>query len=116
MSHNNLPMLKTALPEFLSSDAYGFVHVTGHRIGIQTLVRCYNDGYSPEMLASEYPTLSLATIHKVIAFYLEHCEEVDAYVAECDAAIEAQRAVTPRGPTSDELRQRLANRQLAEQA
>ena len=89
----NIPALKTPLPEFLSTDSYGYVQVAGHRIGLRSLARCYNNGYSPEMMAGEYPTLSLATIHKVIAFYLENRDEVDRYMAECDA--EPRRGVRP---------------------
>jgi hypothetical protein len=58
------------LPSFLEQDSDGFVHVAGHRIGLQHLVHYYNEGFSPETLACEYPSLSLAEIHKVIAFYL----------------------------------------------
>ena len=54
------------LPDSLTQDPDGFIHVTGHRIGLQHLVHYYNEGYSAEMLACEYPTLSLATIHKIL--------------------------------------------------
>ena len=50
------------------------------------------------MLHSEYPTLPLALIHKVIAFYLEHQADVDAYVARCEAEIQRQRAAAPPRP------------------
>jgi uncharacterized protein (DUF433 family) len=96
------------LPDFLTEDPDGFIHVTGHRIGLQHLVFYYNEGYSPEMLFCEYPTLTLATIHKVIAFYLENQKVVDEYIAQCQREIDAQRAATPRGPGLAELRQRLA--------
>ena len=56
------------LPSFLQQDADGFIHVTAHRIGLQHLVHYYNEGFSPEMLVCEYPSLTLAVIHKVDAF------------------------------------------------
>lgn len=115
MSLNKPPTLNTSLPDFLAADAYGFVHVAEHRIALRSLVRCYNDGYSPEMMAAEYPTLSLATIHKVIAFYLENRSEVDRYAAECDADMEALAAAPRHGPTVEELRERFAKIQLAKQ-
>ena len=101
------------LPEFLTQDADGSIHVTDHRIGLQDLVYYYNEGYSPEALLEAFPTLSLALIHKVIAFYLESKAEVDAYVATCEAEMERQRAVAPRGPDIAELRRRLATKQAA---
>jgi uncharacterized protein (DUF433 family) len=101
------------LPEFLSQDADGAIHVTGHRIGLQDLVYYYNEGYSPEALLEAFPTLSLALVHKVIAFYLEDQVDVDAYVATCEAEMERQRALAPRGPDAAELRRRLAAKQSA---
>jgi uncharacterized protein (DUF433 family) len=96
------------LPEFLTELPDGEIRITGHRIGLYHLVRCYNDGDSAEMLASRYPTLSLSLVHKVLAFYLDSQSEVDSYVAACSAAINEQRRV---GRTLDlsALRQRLAS-------
>jgi uncharacterized protein (DUF433 family) len=102
------------LPEFLTQDADGYIHVTGHRIGLQDLVYYYNEGYSPEALLEVFPTLSLALVHKVIAFYLEDQVDVNAYVATCEAEMERQRAVAPRGPDVAELRRRLGTKQAAE--
>jgi uncharacterized protein (DUF433 family) len=95
------------LPDFLTRDPDGFVHMTGHRIGLHHLIRAYNEGYSPEMLLGEFPTLSLALIHKVIAFYLEKQPEMDLYIAAEEQASESERAAAAPGPTVQELRQRL---------
>jgi uncharacterized protein (DUF433 family) len=101
------------LPDFPTQHADGYMHATSHRIGLEDLVSYYNEGYSPEALLDVFPTLPLALIHKLIAFYLENQAEVDAYVATCEAEMERQRAVTPRGPDVAELRRRLATRQAA---
>jgi uncharacterized protein (DUF433 family) len=101
------------LPEFLTQDADGYIHVTGHRIGLQDLVYYYNEGYSPEALLETFPTLSLALVHKIIAFYLEVKVEVDTYMATCEAEVERQRAVAPRGPDNAELRRRLVSKQAS---
>ncbi len=103
------------LPDFLSHEAYGEIRLTGHRIGLEHVVQYYNDGYSPEMLHEHYPTLPLPLLHKVIAFYLENKTAVDAYVAECQAEIERQRAAAPRGPGLAELRQRREIRRPTEE-
>ena len=102
------------LPDFLVQDADGYIHVTGHRIGLQDLVYYYNEGCSVEALVEAFPTLPLALVHKIIAFYLEHPAEVDAYVAGCEAEMEQQRAAAPHGPDLAELRRRLAATQAAE--
>jgi uncharacterized protein (DUF433 family) len=96
------------LPEFLTEDRNGFIHFSGHRVGLEHLVYYYNGGYSAEMLACEYPTLGLPVIHKVIAFYLENRDEVDRYVARGQAMVEQQRRQAEPGPSLAQLRQRLA--------
>jgi uncharacterized protein (DUF433 family) len=104
------------LPDFMAQDSLGEITVRGHRIGLEHLIYFYNEGYSPEMLLDEYPALSLPLIHKVIAFYLENRNEVDAYLAACQGEIERQRAAAPRAPTIAELRRRLELKRHAEGA
>jgi len=102
------------LPDFLTQDDDGFIHLTGHRIGLEHVVYYYyNGGYSAEMLACEYPTLGLPIIHKVIAFYLENRDEVDRYAARCREEVNEQRQQATAGPSLAELRQRLASVQDA---
>ncbi len=95
------------LPDYLTRDADGFIHLTGHRIGLATLIHYYNEGLSAEMLACEYPTVSLAHVHKVIAFYLENQGAVDDYIARCEDEIERQRLGAEKGPSASELRTRM---------
>ena len=82
------------LPDFLTRNPYGEIRLTGHRIGLLHVVERYNEGYSPEAILCDYPALSLALIHKVIAFYLDHQLDVDGYVTATRAEIERQAAGT----------------------
>lgn len=84
--------LSQQLPEFLVSTADGDIVLRGHRIGLYHVVQRYNDGYSPEMLVCQYPTLPLSLVHRVIAFYLDHRADVDAYVADYDRDLQQQAA------------------------
>jgi uncharacterized protein (DUF433 family) len=101
------------LADFLTTDDGGFIHLAGHRIGLNHIVRLYNEGYSAEMLAEEFDTLTLAMIHKLIAFYLENQEEVDVYMAGHDREMKRQMSRLPRGPSLAELRRRVACRRRA---
>jgi uncharacterized protein (DUF433 family) len=96
------------LPDFLSSDDGGFIHVTGHRIGLHHVLRLYNEGHSPEMIAAHFPTLSLALVHKIIAFYLDIKPEVDSYIADHHKEMQRQIAAAKPGASVAELRARLA--------
>jgi uncharacterized protein (DUF433 family) len=102
------------MPDFLSQDANGEIRLTGHRIGLFHVVHYYNEGYLPEMLLCQYPSLSLALIHKVIAYYLENRAEADAYVAACREELTRQRAANPRRIDVPALRQRLEEMKHAE--
>jgi uncharacterized protein (DUF433 family) len=95
------------LPDFLTRDDLGHIRLTGHRIGLQDVVFYYNEGYSPEAMVCHFPTLSLALVHKVIAFYLENLTEIDAYVRKAEQDAEQLRAAALKGPGLAELRRRL---------
>lgn len=101
------------LPDILTQDADGFIHLTGHRIGLRDVVELYNDGYSPEMLACQFPTLSLALIHKILAFYLENRAAADVYIAAETASCEQQRAAAGSSLNLQQLRRRLGQIQTS---
>lgn len=98
------------LPDFLKEEPDGFIHFTGHRIGLMHVVDLYNDRYSPEMLADHFPTLPLPLIHKAIAFYLENRDEVDTYIADDRAELRRQEARFRGGPSFEELQRRMKAR------
>lgn len=102
------------LPDFLKEEPDGFIHFTGHRIGLMHVVDLYNDRYSPEMLADHFPTLPLPLIHKAIAFYLENRDEVDTYIADERTELQRLEATLPRGPSLEELRRRMQSRRSSE--
>jgi len=105
------------IPDFLTQDADGFIHLTGHRIGLHHVIRPYRDGHSPEMLLEHYPTLSLPLIHKVIAFYLENRAILDPAFDAQDAEIEQQRQTSQTSsaaPDRAELRRRFEATRRAE--
>jgi uncharacterized protein (DUF433 family) len=104
------------LPPFLHWHPDGEVRLVGHRIGLYHFVFCYNQGYTAEMMLGQFPTLNLALIHKVIAFYLEHEKEVDEYIAQYQADLDQLRAVGPHAPSVVELRKRHQANRPAESA
>ncbi len=101
------------LPDFPIDGLDGDIRLSGHRIGLYHFVYHYNEGYSAEMIACQYPTLSLPHIHKVIAFYLENRTDVDAYVAQYRADLGRLRAEGEHAPSLIEVRRRIAQRAAA---
>jgi len=84
------------LPDFLMQAPDGEIRLTGHRIGLFHIIYYYNEGFAPEMLVCQYPTLPLALVHKVIAWYLENQDEADRYLAACAAEMTRQRAANAK--------------------
>lgn len=88
------PMTLTVEPQLvpLASNADGVVLVTGTRVPLETVVYAFHQGATPEEIAQDYSSLSLAQIYAVLAYYLAHREAVDAYIAERAAISAAARA------------------------
>lgn len=95
------------LPDFLHEPIAGAVRFVGHRIALEHFVHYYNQGFSPEMLLGQFPSLSLPLIHKAIAFYLENQPEVDDYATRSLAEAEQQRSAAG-SPDLAKLRRRLS--------
>ncbi len=104
------------LPDFLTQDKYGYLHVTGHRVGLNDIVCFYRQGDSPEMLNARFPTISLPLCHKIIAFYLENQLAVDEYCSRHAEEMARQRAQARTGPSVDELQKRRKADRLAKGA
>jgi uncharacterized protein (DUF433 family) len=74
--------------DFLSPDD---IRLKGHRIGIDDVLSFYLEGYTPEEIAANLPSLSLGQIHATITYCLHNRADVDAYLARV-AAWREQRA------------------------
>ena len=95
------------LPSLLETYRHGLILLSGHRVGLHDLLCFCCEGYSPEMIIGEFPTLPLALIHKTIGFYLENQAAVDEYLKREGEKVENQRAQGKRGPSLIELRRRM---------
>jgi len=102
------------LPDFLTRTKFDEIRLTGSRIGLLHVVRYFNQGASPEMIVARFPTLRLAHVYKVIAFYLDNRGAVEEYIRRSDEEMERQRA---KGQHLDieMLRARLEERQRTSQ-
>ena len=97
-------------PVLMTVDERGMVRIAGTRITLDTIVGAYRRGDTPEEIFDGFPSLGLADIHAVIAYYLRHREIVDAYIAENhrkaqDALREYEAKFGPM-PTRSELEAR----------
>jgi uncharacterized protein (DUF433 family) len=100
------------LPDFLAIDEHDEWTIRGTRVGLFHFLHDYDQGESAESLAVQFPQIGLATVHKVIAFYLENREEVDRYWERYARDLDAIRSQGPRLPLA-ELRERLGGKKAS---
>lgn len=111
MSLSIEPQIAKRVP--LTVTPSGIVLIEGTRVPLDVVVEAFNAGESAEEIALNYPTLKLADIYTVLAYYLHHRGDVDAYVAERQQAADSLRErielrFDPRG-----IRERLLARRPA---
>ena len=91
----------------LTTTEDGVIRVTGTRIGLDIVVEEYNAGMSPEEIAYNYPSLSLANTYAVITYYLSNKSDVDEYISQLNREAEEIRLSIEAQYDLDAVRQRL---------
>ena len=103
--------LQTESPP-LRRDASGALRVGHSRVLLELVIRAFQDGATPEVIAQRYSTATLADIYAVIAYYLRHREAIEAYLAEREQqAKEVRQRIESRQGDLPDLRDRLLARQ-----
>jgi uncharacterized protein (DUF433 family) len=89
--------------DFVSPDD---IRLKGHRIGIDNVLEYYLEGYTPEEIAANLPSLSLEKIHATITYYLHNCAEIDAYLSRLAKWREQryQESLTHPSPLAQRMR------------
>jgi uncharacterized protein (DUF433 family) len=96
----------------LRRDGSGALRVGQSRVLLELVIRAFQDGATPEAIAQRYPTAALADIYAVIAYYLRHRADVDAYLAEREQqAQEVRQRIESQQRDLAELRGRLLARE-----
>ena len=71
------------------------IRLPGTRVGIETVLLDFLDGFSPEEIAVRYHSLTLEQVYATITYYLQDRAKVDAYLDEhrrgAEQAYEHQR-------------------------
>jgi len=65
----------------IREDAAGALRVGNSRVLLELVIRAFQDGATPETIVQRYPTVALPDVYAVIAYYLRHRSEVEAYMA-----------------------------------
>jgi uncharacterized protein (DUF433 family) len=100
----------------LRVDADGVVRISETRIPLERVINGYWDGQTPEDIVSDFDVLRVADVYAVIGYYLNHRDEVDAYLRQREEQAEEMRRMIetvqpPRPNLREELLARLARRE-----
>lgn len=111
----NLP-IHAELPP-LRVDEGGAVRVGPSRVTLVTVIEAYRDGATPEEIVLRFPTLDLADVYGVLAYYLRNREAVESFLDESDRnARELRQKIEAHQGAMPNIRQRLLERKRAAEA
>ena len=107
--------LDDARPELLTRTPEGVLRVTGTRITLDSVIQAFRDGATPEEMCQDFPSLPLAQVYSLLAFYLNQQDAVDAYLAEQTqtSTIVRQELQTTHAAFLTDLRHRLTARRTS---
>ena len=75
----------------LKMDEDSAIRVGDTRVLLEVVIGAHQRGDTPEQIAQAFDTLKLGDVYAVIAYYLSHRADVDAYVRQVDEAGEELR-------------------------
>lgn len=105
-----------AEPAPLVVDPDGVVRVGGTRVTLDTVVNVFQQGTTAEEIVHRYPSLKLADVYATIAFYLNHQQEVEAYLKQRQQEAQSIRQINKTRFDPQGLRDRLLARKVERQA
>jgi uncharacterized protein (DUF433 family) len=84
----------------LWTDEHGKIRVDGTHVLLELVIHAFQRGEIAEDIVDSYPNLRLAAVYAVLAYYLAHRADVDAYVQQVDKQAdriqrEVEAAYTP---------------------
>jgi len=104
-------MVTPAISVPISTDDHGAIRVANTRVTLDVLVAAHQQGDTPEQIHEGFPTLRLADIYAVIAYYLNNQDEIDAYLRRRDEQSEQiHREIEAKRPDMFDLRAKLLER------
>jgi uncharacterized protein (DUF433 family) len=106
-----MPLTIFSDPMPLRVDECGAARVGNSQVLLDIVIREFNNGAEPETIAHGYPTLDLADVYAVIAYYLRHRQDVDQYLqTRRQEAEKLRQEIEARQPNRAELRAKLLAR------
>jgi uncharacterized protein (DUF433 family) len=105
-----------AEPAPLTINLDGVVKVGGTRVTLDTVITVFKQGATAEEIVYRYPSLRLGDVYASIAFYLNHQEDVEAYLQQRQQQAQEIRQMNETRFDPQGLRDRLLSRRVERQA
>ncbi len=99
----------------IRQDPSGKIRVGGTRVLLELVIHAFQSGESAEGIVDSYPSLSLADVYAVLAYYLNHRAEIDVYVQQADATAERIQQATEAAYSPETLALRARLRALRDE-
>ena len=100
-------VIQTDAPPIYQDEA-GALRVGNSRVLLELVIQEFQDGATPETIVQQFPTLALSDVYAVIAYYLRHRGEIEAYLAERqELAQQVRERIEAAQPDLSEIRRRL---------
>ena len=93
----------------IREDESGALRVGNTRVLLELVIHAFQDGATPETIVRQYDTLELKDVYAVISYYLQHRDDVEAYLTQREEAAEQVRRrveATPQ-PNLAQIRDRV---------
>jgi uncharacterized protein (DUF433 family)/predicted HTH domain antitoxin len=104
----------------LEPDVDGVIRIGGTRVTLDTVVAAFQEGATAEEIVYKYPSLELADVYAVLAYYLQHRSQVETYLRqrkeERDEVRSENEARFDRHGIRDRLMSRRAGSKAADSA
>lgn len=98
----------------LREDDSGALRVGDSHVLLELVIEEFQDGATPEAIVQQFSTLGLREVYAVIAYYLWHQEEIDAYLARREQrAADIRQEVESRQRDLGDIRRRLLGQRTA---
>ena len=75
----------------------GYPRIAGRRLSVPQIAVLSKQGLSPDEIAREYESLSLAQVHAALAYYYANRDEIETYLAEEEAEYQRMLAESREG-------------------
>ncbi|WP_019498086.1 DUF433 domain-containing protein [Pseudanabaena sp. PCC 6802] len=111
-----MTLVVIAEPAPLETDADGVVRVGKTRVTLDTVITAFKQGATAEEIVYRYSSLKLADVYATIAFYLNHQQEVEAYLQQRQQQAKEIRKMNEARFDPQGLRDRLLARQTERSA